>query len=119
MELELQGVPQSKRPLYQSRLRDAKNELLRFKKLAKDARSQAARVDLLSFSQDRPPPSDDPYASTTDRTQLLAGTALLEDGSRRLQDSYRIALETENQGADILMNLRSQREQIEHTRNTV
>ncbi|KAF8735031.1 hypothetical protein AX14_002845 [Amanita brunnescens Koide BX004] len=119
MELELQSVPQSKRPLYQSKLRDAKNELLRFKKLAKEARSRAARVDLLSSSQDPPPPSDDPYASTTDRTQLLAGTALLEDGSRRLQDSYRIALETENQGADILMNLRSQREQIEHARNTL
>jgi len=119
MELELQGVPQSKRPVYQSKLRDAKNELSRFKKLAKEARSQAARLDLLSSSQDHPSLSDDPYASTSDRTGLLAGTALLEDGSRRLQDSYRIALETENQGADILMNLRSQREQIEHTRNTL
>ncbi len=119
MELELPGVPQSKRPVYQSKLRDAKNELSRFKKLAKEARSQATRLDLLSSSQDHPSLSDDPYASTSDRTQLLAGTAMLEDGSRRLQDSYRIALETENQGADILMNLRSQREQIEHTRNTV
>ncbi|KAF8351559.1 vesicle transport v-snare protein vti1 [Amanita rubescens] len=119
MELELQGIPQSKRPVYQSKLRDAKNELSRFKKLAKEARSQAARLDLLSSSQDHPSLSDDPYASTSDRTGLLAGTALLEDGSRRLQDSYRIALETENQGADILMNLRSQREQIEHTRNTL
>lgn len=119
MELELQSVPQSVRLQYQSRLRNAKSELLRHKMLAKEARSQAARVDLLSSSQGRSSLSDDPYASTTDRTQLLAGTALLEDGTNRLQDSYRLAQETENQGADILMNLRSQREQIEHARSTV
>ncbi|KAF8631523.1 hypothetical protein AX15_002283 [Amanita polypyramis BW_CC] len=119
MELELQGVPQSLRSQYQSRLRDAKSELSRHKKLAKEARSQVARQDLLSSSQGRSTPSDDPYASTTDRSQLLAGTALLEDGTKRLQNSYRMALETENQGADILLNLRSQREQIEHTRGTL
>lgn len=34
-------------------------------------------------------------------------------------DSQRIALETEEQGADILRNLRVQREQIENSRNMV
>ena len=119
MELELPSVPSSMRAKYQSRLHGSKSELSRLKKLAKDARSQAARVDLLSLSQDRSPPSDDPYASSTDRTRLLAGTVQLEDGTKRLQESYRVALETENQGADILLNLRSQREQIEHARDTV
>ncbi|KAK2466129.1 hypothetical protein APHAL10511_001771 [Amanita phalloides] len=119
MELELQGIPQSMRPQYQAKLREAKNDLSHYKNLAKDAHSRLARVDLLSSSQHRSSPSDDPYASTTDRTRLLAGTALLEDGTNRLQDSYRIALETENQGADILINLRSQREQIEHARSTL
>ncbi len=50
---------------------------------------------------------------------LLAGTTVLEDGSRRLQESQRIALETEEQGADILRSLVGQREQIENARNTV
>lgn len=38
---------------------------------------------------------------------------------RRLQDSERIALETEEQGAGILSSLRRQREQIENSRDQV
>jgi hypothetical protein len=63
-------------------------------------------------------PSDDPY-DASDRTRLLQGTATLEDGSRRLQDSQRIALETEEVGADILRSLGRQREQIVNARVTV
>lgn len=40
-------------------------------------------------------------------------------GTRRLDNAHRIALETEDVGADILRNLRGQREQIEHTRDTL
>ncbi|KAF8639848.1 hypothetical protein AX17_001103 [Amanita inopinata Kibby_2008] len=119
MEIELQSIPQSVRARYQSRLRDSKEQLAHYKKLAKEARSQLARVDLLTSPHGRSSFSDDPYASTTDRARLLAGTTMLEDGTKRLQESYRITLETENQGADILMNLRSQREQIEHARDTL
>ena len=42
-----------------------------------------------------------------------------EAGSRRLQESQRIALETEKQGADILRYLVGRHEQIENARNTV
>ena len=55
----------------------------------------------------------------TDRARLLAGTAKLDEGTRRLEESQRIAMETEQTGADILLNLRGQREQIEHARDTV
>jgi len=44
---------------------------------------------------------------------------MLEGGSRRLQESQRVGLETEVQGADILQNLIGQREQIENARNTL
>ena len=54
-----------------------------------------------------------------DRARLLRGTSLLESGSKRLQDAQRVALETEEQGADILRDLRRQREQIENSRETV
>ncbi|KAH9482812.1 Vesicle transport v-SNARE protein vti1 [Psilocybe cubensis] len=120
MEIEIQGIPQSVRAQYQSRLRSAKAELSKHKKLLVDSRAQLARMDLLS-SANNPggySSSDDPYGPSSDRTRLLAGTALLEEGSKRLQQSQQIALETENQGADILMNLRTQREQIENSRNT-
>ncbi|KAF9263517.1 vesicle transport v-snare protein vti1 [Marasmius fiardii PR-910] len=120
MDIEIQGIPQSIRPKYQTRLREAKQELSRYKSISKDLNSKLARSALLSSSS-RPgfPTSDDPYGPTSDRTRLLHGTALLEDGTKRLQESQRIASETEEQGADILMNLRIQREQIENSRNTL
>jgi len=119
MEIEIQGIPQSVRAQYHTRLRSAKADLSKHKKLLTDARAQLARSDLLSSSNNGYPSSDEPYGPSSDRTRLLAGTALLEEGSKRLQQSQQIALEAENQGADILMNLRTQREQIENSRNTV
>jgi vesicle transport through interaction with t-SNAREs 1 len=121
MDIELQGMPQSIKPQYQARIKSAKAELTRFKKLSKERHAQLSRSDLLGGVGGRPigpSSSDDPYG-TGDRTRLLAGTSLLEDGTRRLQESQRIALETEEQGSDILTNLRRQREQIENTRDTV
>ena len=53
------------------------------------------------------------------RQRLLQGTSLLENGTERLAASTRLALETEDIGANILQDLRSQREQIEHSRDTV
>lgn len=49
----------------------------------------------------------------------MAGTDKLSDGQRRLEESHRVALETEDLGANILGNLYSQRQQIENTRDTV
>ncbi|KAG7449245.1 V-snare-domain-containing protein [Guyanagaster necrorhizus] len=117
MDIEIQGIPQSIRAQYQTRMRDAKAELSRYKKLLKDLNSQLARTTLLSRSSGFTS-SDEPYG-VSDRTRLLAGTAILDDGTKRLQDSHRVALETEEQGADILMNLRTQREQIENSRNVL
>lgn len=119
MEIEIQGIPQSIRTEYDARLRTAKADLARYKKLLKEQRAQAARSDLLSSSPQPFATSDDPYGTNNDRARLLAGTSRLEDGTKRLQESRQIALETENQGADILMNLRTQREQIENARDTL
>lgn len=126
MEIEIQGIPQSLRPSYTTRIKSAKSDLTRYKKLSKDTLAALNRVDLLSRSpgigggvgveRGGGGTSDEPYS---DRTRLLAGTTLLEDGSRRLMDSQRIALETEEQGADILRSLRGQREQIQNARDTV
>jgi vesicle transport through interaction with t-SNAREs protein 1 len=87
-------------------------------------RSESNRSDLLSgpggFPNADDPYSDDPDPSAySTRARLLQGTETLSDGSRRLDNAQRIALETEDVGADILMNLRRQREQIENTRDTV
>ncbi len=119
MEIEIQGVPQSLRPSYQTRVRACKADLTRYKKFSKDIHAQLSRSELLARPGIATPTSDEPYGTSSDRTRLLAGTALLEDGSRRLLDSQRIALETEEQGADILRSLRGQREQIQNARDTV
>ncbi|KAH9851165.1 t-SNARE [Lenzites betulinus] len=120
MEIEIQGIPQSLRPAYQTRIKASKADLQRYKKLSKEQHAQLSRSELLA----RPggaadATSDEPYGASSDRTRLLAGTSLLEDGSRRLLDSQRIALETEEQGADILRSLRGQREQIQNARDTL
>lgn len=119
MEIEMQGIPQTIRPQYQARLRAAKADLSKYKKQSKELSARLTRSTLLSSTKPGYSSSDDPYGASSDRTRLLSGTALLEDGSKRLQESERIALETEAQGADILHNLRLQRETIENARNTV
>ena len=119
MEIEIQGIPQSLRPSYQTRIKSSKADLQRYKKLSKDLHAQLSRSELLARPGMSPAPSDEPYGASSDRTRLLQGTALLEDGSRRLVESQRIALETEEQGADILRSLRGQREQIQNARDTV
>jgi vesicle transport through interaction with t-SNAREs protein 1 len=120
MEIEIQAVPQSIRPQYETRLRSAKGDLALYKKRCRERHTQLSRSDLFGpVDQEALSSSDNPYTSTSDRTRLLAGTQLLEDGTKRLKDSQRIALETEGQGADILLNLRTQREQIENSRDTV
>lgn len=120
MEIEIQGIPTSLRPAYATRARTAKGDLARAKKAAKDAHAAGARGELLGGKggAGQYATSDEPYGSS-ERGRLLAGTALLEDGSSRLRESERIALETEAQGADILRTLGLQRSQIENARDTL
>lgn len=120
LEIEVQGIPVSVRSPYNARLKQAKYDLNRYKKLSKDLHSQSSRADLLGSPRFKAgATSDDPYGERSDRTRLLAGTQTLSDGNRRIADSTRIALETEEQGADILRSLRVQGEQIQNSRNTV
>jgi vesicle transport through interaction with t-SNAREs protein 1 len=89
----------------------------------RETRAASNRSELLSDpSLSDQPYSDLPPSSSSDysaRTRLLAGTSQLSDGSRRLEGAQRVALETEDVGADILRNLRGQREQIEHSRDVL
>jgi len=118
LEVEIQGIPKSMRGQYASRLKQAKADLNKYKKMSKDMHAQITRSDLLgSQSPLGSISSDDPYDERSERDRLLAGTTILDDGSRRLVDSTRLALETEEQGADILRSLRVQREQIENSRD--
>ncbi|KAH9475692.1 Vesicle transport v-SNARE protein vti1 [Psilocybe cubensis] len=120
LEIEIQGIPQSLKPPFQARLKAAKADLTRYKRLSKEQHAHAARGELLSRSSPGPgrytdaATSDDPYG---ERARLLQGTETLDEGSRRIKSSTGVALETEAYGADILRSLRGQREQIENSRN--
>lgn len=63
--------------------------------------------------------TDSPSSLQAQRTRLLSATDTLTDGQRRLEDSHRVALETEGVGASILRDLRGQRDTLEHTRDNV
>ncbi|TFK26022.1 V-snare-domain-containing protein [Coprinopsis marcescibilis] len=128
LELELQGIPKSIKSSYSSRLSSLKSELTRLKKLSKDLHAQASRSDLLQpYGRPAGSPragfattaSDDPYGGRSERERLLFGNQTLQDGSRRIEDSTGVALQTEAFGADILTTLRGQREQIEGARDTL
>ncbi|KAF8649374.1 hypothetical protein AX16_005816 [Volvariella volvacea WC 439] len=126
LEIEIQGIPQSIKSQYLPRLKQAKSDLQKYKKQAKDLHGLLNRSDLLGrftpggrAGGPSPAASDDPYGEGSDRVRLLVGNQVLTDGSRRLADSTRVALQTEQQGADILRTLRGQREQIEHARDTL
>jgi vesicle transport through interaction with t-SNAREs protein 1 len=118
LEVEIQGIPQSVKTPYLTRLRQAKSDLTKYKKLSKDLH---ARVNLLGGTKAGASfRSDDPYADErTHRERLLAGTESLTEGSQRLANTHRVALEAEDMGVDILRSLRGQRETIENTRDTV
>ncbi|KAF9433749.1 hypothetical protein BGZ76_009029 [Entomortierella beljakovae] len=120
MEMELLNLPTGSRTRLQARLRGYKGELEKLKQTLKRAqstsRSTSDRDELLGGSSGG---IDLDAASMDQRTRLLNGTDRLAESSRRLQDSHKIALETEALGAGILTDLRGQREQIVHTRNTL
>ncbi|WFD36339.1 t-SNARE VTI1 [Malassezia cuniculi] len=111
MDIEVQGFPQSVRGRYATQLRELRTQI------------EGDHRDIRSLYSSGTPDGDTDVATPTgdayaQRQRLLQGSATLEDGSRRLQESHRIALETEDIGAGILRDLQGQREQIEHSRDT-
>ncbi|KAF9941834.1 hypothetical protein BGZ67_003924 [Mortierella alpina] len=119
MEMELLNLPLASRTRLQARLRGFKSELERLKQTVKRAqttRSTSERDELLGGLGAG---VDLDAASMDQRTRLLYGTDKLAQSSKRLQESHKIALETESLGAGILSDLRGQREQIIHSRNTL
>ncbi|VVT45186.1 uncharacterized protein SAPINGB_P000666 [Magnusiomyces paraingens] len=121
LAVEIQNIPSAARGPYNGRLRDYRASLDKAKRDVKRAGEESARVELFGS---RALNSGIPGASSDDialdqRQQLLQGTASLERSSQRLRDSQRLANETEQIGANILSDLRGQREQISNARNTL
>ncbi|KAL4780728.1 t-SNARE [Aspergillus varians] len=109
MRLEKQNIPSAARSKINTRFRNYSTDV------------DEAKRKLKSLSDDRKALFGDRYTDDPQdehleqRQQLLSGTDRLERSSARLQESQRIALETEGVGANVLADLRVQRETIEHT----
>lgn len=114
MRMEKQNIPSAARSKVNARFRNYQTDIdalkRRLKSLADDRRALFGN----RYTDD---PDDHSYdAHLEQRQQLLSGTERLERSSARLQESQRIALETEDIGRSTLADLQQQRETIEHTR---
>ncbi|VDM51898.1 unnamed protein product [Angiostrongylus costaricensis] len=102
----------SERTKYELRVRSYHNDkrLLdnELEKAIKRLRETADRDELLAY--------DEAVEMDQQEEQLIANTERLERSSRKLQDAYRMAVETEQIGTEVLGNLSSQRETINRAR---
>ncbi|KAI8379222.1 t-SNARE [Radiomyces spectabilis] len=124
MQMELLNIPSPSRIRLQARLRLFKTE---GEKLRRDLRRMTTVIpSYQSINSDRHEllgemnyENDLDASSADQRQRLLNGTQQLGNSSQRLQESHRIALETEGIGINILHTLRGQRETMLRTRDTL
>ncbi|KAI8328766.1 t-SNARE [Chlamydoabsidia padenii] len=122
MDLEIMNSSVPQRTHYQAQLRqhkseqeEAKNDLRRLIASKSNYHRQELFGDL--ESQDQIENTD--VLSLDQRQQLLSGIDRLGESSRRLEQSHRMALETESVGASILTILKGQRETMTRARDTL
>ncbi|POY72430.1 hypothetical protein BMF94_4256 [Rhodotorula taiwanensis] len=125
MAVEAQTADRDKADL-QAKLRAHRNALAQRKAELKTLISGADRGDLLGSKHVALDIEDDDRSgspalsqSAAQRSRLLNATDKLADGQRRLEESHRVALQTEDVGSTILRDLRGQRDVLEHTRDTL
>lgn len=116
LALEKSNIPSSTRAKANARYRNAQSDIdalsRRLKSLATDHSDRRA---LFGDRYTDEPGSGGADAHLEQRQQLLGGTERLGRSSQRLQESQRIALETESIGAGTLADLHQQRAVIENT----
>ncbi|KAE8549220.1 hypothetical protein EYB25_007736 [Talaromyces marneffei] len=115
MRMEKQNIPSAARSKVNVRFRNYSSDIDELKRKLKSLSD-----DRRALFGDRY--TDDPEAGDVhmeQRQQLLSGTERLERSSARLQESQRLALETEDIGRGTLADLHQQRETIERTRQNL
>ncbi|XP_073251161.1 vesicle transport through interaction with t-SNAREs homolog 1A-like [Porites lutea] len=114
MELEVREVTGEEKARLNNRLKAYKNEMQRFEQDLKKARvafsDQEGRNELLGGE-------DSQYSSEDQRARLLDNTERLERSGRQLEEGYKMCVETEQIGVDIMNNLHRDREVMERARD--
>lgn len=113
MNLEVQQIATHQRSSYNAKVRTYKTDLDKLKKDLKNLMDDKDRRQLFGNENEE---NDENF---NQRQKLLNTNASIERSSQRIQDATRTALESETVGSSILNNLRSQRDQILNTRNTL
>ncbi|XP_058949132.1 vesicle transport through interaction with t-SNAREs homolog 1A [Pocillopora verrucosa] len=112
MELEVREVTGEEKTKLTNRLKAYTNEMKRFDQDLKKAKvafsDQEGRHELLS--------GEDSHNSEDQRARLLDNTERVERSGRQLDEGYRMCVETEQIGVDIMDNLHRDREVIERAR---
>uniref|UniRef100_A0A914ZH42 Vesicle transport through interaction with t-SNAREs homolog 1A n=1 Tax=Parascaris univalens TaxID=6257 RepID=A0A914ZH42_PARUN len=102
----------SERSKYDLRVRSYRNDKKQLDgeldKAIQRLKENAGREELMAFDNE---------ISLDQQDQLIENTERLERTSRRLQDTYRMVVETEQIGAEVLGDLSSQRETISRARD--
>ncbi|EGW31532.1 uncharacterized protein SPAPADRAFT_62124 [Spathaspora passalidarum NRRL Y-27907] len=118
MGIEVLNLPSNQRSSYNSKIRQYRSQIDETKHKYKELLDSQDKYELFGNRY-----TDQEFESgglqDQQRKQLLNSNASLERSSQRLQESQRVALETEAIGGNILNDLRSQREQISGARNTL
>ena len=112
MKMEKSSIPSASRSAISKRLRDHESDIDAQSRQLSSLSSNRAQL-FGSRYQDDPSGGDEQLEQ---RQQLLSGTDRLTRSSNRLQESQRIANETEQIGAGTLRDLAQQRETIGNTR---
>lgn len=118
MNLEVQNLPSNQRSSYNTKIRQYKTQVNECKTKLTQLLDDQDKFELFGNRYtDMDGDGNDIHDSQ--RKQLLSNNSSLERSSDRLRESQRVALETESIGGNILNDLRSQREQITGSRNTL
>lgn len=115
MRIEKQNIPSAQKSKINTRFRNHQSDIDTSLRTLTSLTSDRSALFGSRYTDD--PESGDPHLEQ--RQQLLRGTERLERSSGRLRESQRIALETEEIGANTLADLGRQRETIVHTRQTL
>ncbi|GFV44679.1 vesicle transport through interaction with t-SNAREs homolog 1A [Trichonephila clavipes] len=114
MDLEVKGMPPASRQKYQIRLKSYVAELHLL-----DKEMQKARISPRDENSLRDELFEGDYVKDDQKQRLLDNTERLESSSRQLEGGYKLAVEAEQIGSQILTDLSSQRETIKKSKSRV
>lgn len=114
MELEVRGMNGTARDRLRGRVESHRAELKRLTQEFQTAKKP--KEDVIEITMEE---SWDNNVTEDQRKRLLDSSERIERSGRTLQNGYRMALETEEIGSEVLKELHEQRETIQRSRGRV